>query len=292
MLTAIENSKFFRGLALVFGALGVIATLVYLYDRFIDDECDRPVYADSDHDGYGDKGDMQYSCMPPPSGYVTNADDCNDHDARVHPGAVENANNVDDDCDGNVDEGHISTTYYRDADADGYGATATAKARATHPGPGWVVMLGDCDDKNVAVNPDATEVCNGIDDDCDSISMELMREHTYWFDLEKTASSGLIAQRTEGTEQYTLQVTKAEFGKYRFGQVVQKNSAPARRELGSTGFRIGVLENSSVQLLNKERKTEWFAVDASGPRPLTEALFNQLSRPGCVIRDIDVAPPP
>ena len=34
-------------------------------------------------------------------------------------------------------------------------------------GDGFTALLGDCDDSDPAVNPDATEVCNGIDDNCD-----------------------------------------------------------------------------------------------------------------------------
>ena len=32
---------------------------------------------------------------------------------------------------------------------------------------GWTVADGDCDDGDPAVNPDAEELCNGVDDDCD-----------------------------------------------------------------------------------------------------------------------------
>lgn len=38
---------------------------------------------------------------------------------------------------------------------------------ACEPDSGYVENALDCDDANVAVNPAATEVENGIDDDCD-----------------------------------------------------------------------------------------------------------------------------
>ena len=36
-------------------------------------------------------------------------------------------------------------------------------------GDGYTVADGDCDDGDPAVNPGASEVCNGFDDDCDGI---------------------------------------------------------------------------------------------------------------------------
>ncbi len=37
---------------------------------------------------------------------------------------------------------------------------------------GWTEQAGDCNDNDPALNPGATEVCNGIDDDCDGLSDE------------------------------------------------------------------------------------------------------------------------
>ena len=76
-------------------------------------------------------------------------DDCDDTDASVFPGAEERCNGVDDDCDGETDEGF---------DADGDGFTVCG---------GGVPEDADCDDDDPLAFPGGEEVCNGADDDCD-----------------------------------------------------------------------------------------------------------------------------
>lgn len=63
-------------------------------------------YLDSDADGFGNPSIVVSSCFPVP-GYVNNDDDCDDNAANIFPGAVEILNDIDDDCDGQVDEGFI-----------------------------------------------------------------------------------------------------------------------------------------------------------------------------------------
>lgn len=58
-------------------------------------------------------------------------------------------------------------TWYLDADGDGY-ASGDVTARACLAPEGYVDVLGDCDDGDDAVHPEAEEVCNGLDDDCDA----------------------------------------------------------------------------------------------------------------------------
>jgi putative metal-binding protein len=59
---------------------------------------------DADGDGYGDPAIVSTSCDGTiPAGYVVNGGDCNDAGAAVHPGATEQCNTVDDDCDGTID---------------------------------------------------------------------------------------------------------------------------------------------------------------------------------------------
>ncbi|MCB9746210.1 MAG: hypothetical protein H6740_26775 [Alphaproteobacteria bacterium] len=60
-------------------------------------------YVDADGDGYGDASQPGEACAVP-SGGADNGDDCDDDDSAVHPRAVEVCNDVDDDCDGEVDD--------------------------------------------------------------------------------------------------------------------------------------------------------------------------------------------
>jgi hypothetical protein len=124
----------------------------------VDNDCDGVVdepdasdastwYADHDGDGWGATGDTTLSCSAP-VGYVLHDGDCDDANPSFHPGALEAdcTDASDYNCDGSVG--------FEDADADGYAACE------------------DCDDTQAAVNEAATEVCDGIDNDCDGTADE------------------------------------------------------------------------------------------------------------------------
>ena len=64
-----------------------------------------------------------------------------------------------------VSEG-CATTFYADTDGDGYG-DPDAGVQGCIPPEGHVENDGDCDDGNEAINPDADEVCDGEDNNCD-----------------------------------------------------------------------------------------------------------------------------
>jgi hypothetical protein len=93
----------------------------------IDDDCDGAIdddpadgatwYHDADGDGYGEPTPI-LACDAPPDG-VTDGTDCDDGDASVNPGAVEVGNGVDDDCDGQIDDGVVvDTADTGDSDTD------------------------------------------------------------------------------------------------------------------------------------------------------------------------------
>lgn len=66
--------------------------------------CDTVFYQDDDDDGHGDGQQPIMACIQP-AGYVKDDADCDDHDPGIHPGAEEACNGVDDNCDGEVDDG-------------------------------------------------------------------------------------------------------------------------------------------------------------------------------------------
>ena len=81
----------------------------------IDDDCDGLVdeaasfdaptwYADADSDGYGDAEATTTACDQP-SGYVSDATDCDDAAATTYPGAAEICDGLDQDCDQIIDLG-------------------------------------------------------------------------------------------------------------------------------------------------------------------------------------------
>ena len=111
-------------------------------------------------------------------GYAEDVD-CDDTDASINPGATEVCDGVDNNCDGNVDEG-VTTTYYLDSDGDGYGDLNTTTEACSEPS-GYTSDSTDCDDSDAAINPAATEVCDGVDNNCDG-SVDEGVTTTYYLD--------------------------------------------------------------------------------------------------------------
>jgi hypothetical protein len=140
----------------------------------IDDNCDGvrddglnvlDFYLDWDGDGYGNGSTSVPACARP-EGYVGNGDDCADSVAAIHPGAGETCDGLDNDCDGQNDEG-VQVQLYQDWDADGYGSLFPLTVGC--PGQGAADNNRDCDDYNAAATPadDDADGFSGCDGDCD-----------------------------------------------------------------------------------------------------------------------------
>jgi hypothetical protein len=134
-------------------------------DYTIDEGAESTFYRDSDGDGYGNSASTTEACDVP-SGYSSDATDCDDGDATRYPGAPEICDGDDEDCDGSIDEGKTGV-YYWDGDHDGWGDSSITSETCS-AGSGYVSDGGDCDDSDSSVHPTATEVAyDGIDQDCD-----------------------------------------------------------------------------------------------------------------------------
>ncbi len=113
---------------------------------------------------------------------MSSSDDCNDLNAAVRPGVLEVCNGVDDNCDGQIDNGAMAQNYWVDGDADGFGQSGSTPQNLRAPIAGWVTNASDCNDGNFAVKPSATEVCNGFDDNCNGTAEEGLTFLTYYVD--------------------------------------------------------------------------------------------------------------
>lgn len=132
-------------------------------DGEIDEDVKSFFYNDRDGDGYGG-AEVTLACSAP-ADHVENSDDCDDAKANTYPSATEICDGIDNDCDGEIDEGLTMLTLYRDADIDSYGSTESIEACTTPSG--YVAVSGDCNDFDQFINPGAEEVCDDKDNDCD-----------------------------------------------------------------------------------------------------------------------------
>ena len=124
----------------------------------LDQDCDAEIdeglpindfYSDADGDGYGAGAVTLSDCYETaPVDYSASADDCDDGDDAIYPGAPETwYDGIDSDC---ADDSDF------DSDADGFDSEAELDGGL------------DCDDTNSDVNPDSEDIPgDGIDQDCD-----------------------------------------------------------------------------------------------------------------------------
>jgi hypothetical protein len=150
---------------------------------FADTDCDDSdpavqtlsFYIDGDSDGEGDAtaSALTGECTAP-VGYVDNNTDCDDANSAINEAAVEECDRIDNDCDNAIDDADDNLdsssgdTWYTDGDSDNYGLDSSA-VQGCDLSSTLILIGGDCDDTDPAVNPGEVEVTNGIDDNCDGI---------------------------------------------------------------------------------------------------------------------------
>ena len=96
-----------------------------------------------------------------------NEQDCDDTNPNVNPGATEICDQLDNDCNGSVDDNASDAlTWFEDLDQDGYGNASVTTTNCAQPN-GYVTDDNDCNDNATSINPNANEICDGVDNNCD-----------------------------------------------------------------------------------------------------------------------------
>jgi Putative metal-binding motif len=150
-------------------------------DGDVDEELKTDFYPDTDRDSFGDAEATPITTCGTPVGHVIDHTDCDDTSGTNHPDADEVCDGVDNNCNIQIDEGLTTFNFYPDTDGDGYGDdSATVVTNCATP-LNYVGNNSDCDDTTGLVSPDATEICNNIDDDCDSIIDTDATDRTLWY---------------------------------------------------------------------------------------------------------------
>jgi hypothetical protein len=164
----------------------------------IDDDCSGIVddglnfviyYSDADDDGFGDANQSVLLCQET-IGFVSDSTDCNDADGNAFPGALEQCNEADDNCNGLIDENVNYSNYYEDIDGDDYGGTFIGYLCIIPPNS--TKEPGDCDDNNASISPIQIESCNALDDNCNGQTDEGLATIAYYEDTDGDGYGGVL----------------------------------------------------------------------------------------------------
>jgi hypothetical protein len=152
-------------------------------DPFHDEDCELTTVGTRDMDGDGEQSSA--CCNIVLGSPSVCGDDCDDANRSVNRRAPEVCDGVDNNCNGVIDEGVPMQSFFPDCDGDGYGdATGAAVMGCTPPAAAptcampraastWAPNNRDCDDADDGRHPGVLELCDNVDNNCDTQVDEL-----------------------------------------------------------------------------------------------------------------------
>jgi large repetitive protein len=152
-------------------------------DGNIDDDIKTTYFFDADGDFFGGISASTTEACTAPVNYVADNTDCDDFDVAINTGAIEVCDGVDNNCDGDIDEG-VTITYFIDTDGDLFGDASASTTKACSAPVDYVEDSTDCNDADATINPDAVEIADTYDNDCDGFVDEGFADHTYYMDAD------------------------------------------------------------------------------------------------------------
>lgn len=161
-------------------------------DGEIDNGVGIIVYPDADDDGYGETDQPQTSCDIE-EGYVDQAGDCDDNNSQVNIGAGEICDELDNNCNGEIDE-ETGLVLYPDEDSDNFGSQDGEPVLSCTMLEGYSEENTDCNDADSEIYPGAAEICDYIDNDCNgSVDDNALGASTWFEDTDGDGYGGTVS---------------------------------------------------------------------------------------------------
>ena len=128
------------------------------------------VYNDEDGDGFGNLIPFYVCPSDVEANQVETTGDCDDTNLEINPDADDICDGIDNNCSGDESDAIDAMPYVSDNDGDGYPAEEEPVSSCLTR-PGTILYDSnqekDCDDSDALRYPNQTEICDGIDNDCD-----------------------------------------------------------------------------------------------------------------------------
>lgn len=218
----------------------------------LDNNCDGRIdegfslvtyFMDQDGDGYGDQNTSITTCMVL-QGYSTNSNDCDDLNPDINPQSSEACDGIDNNCDGNIDEGLAEYMLFLDQDGDGFGDSDKSILYCAESLIGYVENQEDCDDANSNINPESTEILNnGIDEDCDGEDLILSTTDLtpQKFTIYPNPAQSYIKIRSNHLEMFQYQIYQLD-GKLVLNGLLHSSNSIDIQHLKSSIYLIKVID--------------------------------------------------